>query len=208
MFRELGIIQKKALGRIARKPGENAHSVAKAIKKDYKNTHAALKALLSYGFLERFDVVENAKRTFCKYRLTIKGLAYILAYADELIKIEESNKPNPRAWTEACSLRIKALESNKHLREAAKMLEEVNFLKPHLLEATWQKILRLLGKYYLVYGQTDFSFLPNLVAVRGYAEGKFTKQDIQAIKDACKKELLLKDIIRKRFDDARIELGL
>jgi len=204
MFRELGIIQKKALGRVAREPGENTYSVAKAIKKDYKNTHAAFKALLSYGLIERFDIKKGTVRTFCKYRITIKGLAYILAYADDLTKLEKSGTQQPKAE----KLRLDALKANEHLHEAKKMLSEVDFLKPYIPAATYQKILRLIGKYYLVYGQTDFGLLPNLVAVTGYSKGEFTKQDILAIRNACKKEPVLKDIVRKRFDDAKTELGL
>jgi DNA-binding MarR family transcriptional regulator len=81
LHRELGNVEARILGQLYDKPDQLIQWVQKALGKDYKTVHEAVKRLAVKGYLEsaRTEVTErgNTERT---YRLSEKGLAYVLAY--------------------------------------------------------------------------------------------------------------------------------
>jgi len=81
VHRELGNVETQILGSLTDKPDQLIQWVKKDLDKDYKTVHEAVKRLVTKGYVEsaKTEVTEKGN-TEKAYRLSEKGLAYVLAY--------------------------------------------------------------------------------------------------------------------------------
>jgi len=171
----VGKTEGKILEYLACNPSQLIYSIKKALRKDIKSVHGAVKNLKTKGYLTTTPTKSEKGVEYPGYKLDEKGLAYVLAYGKK-------------------ELLFKALEKyEKDLGSFRDYQQLTSLIKPK----TATKLLRMSGKTILQYGEE--AWLPETPLMAAFGGlGNFTNNELNELIKAAKKVSSIKIALQKR----------
>jgi len=175
MERPLGKVQLKVLEYLAENPNSLIKPISRAISKDYKSTYGAVKTLKAKGYVTDASVKANNKGVgFPSYRLTEKGVAYLMRYG----------KPE---------ISMKAFES--YFKESP-LFEMYSQLKTLVNQKIIIKLLKAAGEGTVKYGKAVWQ-INNLSKILLIFTSSLTPKESLQLKKATKKIPAFRKLIRE-----------
>jgi len=173
MLRKKATNQHLVLEYLAETPNSLIKPIARKIGKDYKSINNAVHTLKERGFIEEGQKKKTKGGTFQSYRLSEKGMAYIMVHGDEKI------------------LHQSLVKYEKHLPDYIEYLQLANLLS----HKTMVKLLRLAGKATLDHGRV--SKTEDWLSLLGIGWASFTSSERRELRRAAHRIKSVKEGIQK-----------
>ena len=170
-------VQHAVLEDLAKNPDSVIKPISKRKKKDYNNTYEALKKLEEQHFITKGEKKKTRGGLFPGYRLTEKGLAYVMVYGEERI------------------LHQALVKYEKHLPDYKEYLQLTNLIS----QKAMVKLLRLAGKATLDFGRVVKA--EDWLILIGSGWAKFTSSERREVRRAAHKVGSIRRGVQKAAKD-------